>query len=481
MSNLPDNQNNSASQNGHTEAGAGPVFILTASRSGSTLLRFILDSHPDLACPPETMIGSTCATMTRLWECLEHSGDAERSDATQPPDISAEGLSMIRAALDGAYGSYLKRRGKKRWCDKSLDTFQYAATIRKIYPEAKFVCLVRHCMDVVASGVKNCPWGVTRFGFDPFVAQYPGNNVAAIGTYWLTCTRAIVEFHDQNPDSCIMVRYEDLVTTPETTAADILRFIDASPSPGIADACFSLPHEERGPGDEKIWFTNRVSADSMGQGISVPAGALPPDTRVSINQILTRLRYKAISDDWKASVGGFDPRADASVAPAAVASNNHARAELELIARALHDRLAGASAISAEIVAQWPSVAGVTVRLVAESPGGDYAEVKWRFPSANGGNGAAPPSDNTSSMPLMIASPATWTSFLEENANVITAITDGRLRCFNPNDSHRLRSDELHAIGALLGLATVPVDHTPPRDVISAAIQPRGTQPRLPR
>ena len=30
-----------------------PVFILTTSRSGSTLVRFILDSHPDLACPPE--------------------------------------------------------------------------------------------------------------------------------------------------------------------------------------------------------------------------------------------------------------------------------------------------------------------------------------------------------------------------------------------------------------------------------------------
>jgi hypothetical protein len=34
-----------------------PIFVLTVARSGSTLLRFILDSHPDLACPPETNIG----------------------------------------------------------------------------------------------------------------------------------------------------------------------------------------------------------------------------------------------------------------------------------------------------------------------------------------------------------------------------------------------------------------------------------------
>jgi hypothetical protein len=33
---------------------ADPVFVLCNGRSGSTLLRFLLDAHPDLACPPET-------------------------------------------------------------------------------------------------------------------------------------------------------------------------------------------------------------------------------------------------------------------------------------------------------------------------------------------------------------------------------------------------------------------------------------------
>jgi len=31
-----------------------PVFVLCNGGSGSTLLRFVLDAHPDLACPPET-------------------------------------------------------------------------------------------------------------------------------------------------------------------------------------------------------------------------------------------------------------------------------------------------------------------------------------------------------------------------------------------------------------------------------------------
>jgi Sulfotransferase family len=43
---------------GHGDRGRSrdPVFVLCMSRSGSTLLRLILDTHPDLACPPETNI-----------------------------------------------------------------------------------------------------------------------------------------------------------------------------------------------------------------------------------------------------------------------------------------------------------------------------------------------------------------------------------------------------------------------------------------
>jgi hypothetical protein len=41
-----------------------PVFVLCMGRSGSTLLRLILDTHPDLACPPETNIPALCSTLT---------------------------------------------------------------------------------------------------------------------------------------------------------------------------------------------------------------------------------------------------------------------------------------------------------------------------------------------------------------------------------------------------------------------------------
>ena len=47
-----------------------PVFVLCCGRSGSTLLRFLLDAHPDLACPPETNVATLCAHLASVWSLL---------------------------------------------------------------------------------------------------------------------------------------------------------------------------------------------------------------------------------------------------------------------------------------------------------------------------------------------------------------------------------------------------------------------------
>src|SRR5580704_6321165 len=97
-------------------AGDSPVFILTASRSGSTLLRVILDSHPRLACPPETGITSACMQLAMTCDVLENAGAASPDESPElPPAVRA----VVRAAVDRAYEDYLAQRGKQRWCDKS--------------------------------------------------------------------------------------------------------------------------------------------------------------------------------------------------------------------------------------------------------------------------------------------------------------------------------------------------------------------------
>ena len=46
------------------------------------------------------------------------------------------------------------------------------------------MCLYRHPMDVIASGVEACPWGLNGYGFDPYIATTPGNSVMALASFW---------------------------------------------------------------------------------------------------------------------------------------------------------------------------------------------------------------------------------------------------------------------------------------------------------
>src|SRR5580692_6281334 len=95
---------------------AEPVFVLCAGRSGSTLLRFLLDAHPELACPPETRIPWLCKQLASTWAVVE---DAPPSDGTdgQGPVLAEPVAAGLRRSLEPVMAAYLDRTGKRRFCD----------------------------------------------------------------------------------------------------------------------------------------------------------------------------------------------------------------------------------------------------------------------------------------------------------------------------------------------------------------------------
>jgi hypothetical protein len=430
------------------------------------LLRFILDTHPDLACPPETMITAAAVPLLRSWDILEHAGEGQQRLVNAPPALPAEAADLIRDTLDRLYGRYLARRGKPRWCDKSLDSVLAAELLAEVYPEAKFVCLFRHCMDVVASGIEACPWGVSRFGFDTYVAQNPGNNVAAIANYWVEWAELSLQFQESHPDRTFRIRYEDLAVAPEEVTGKLLEFLGASPMPGITAACFGAPHEGDGPGDEKIWFTTKVSTETLGRGRKVPAEALPGALRAQVNEALAKLEYRTLDADWNSAPGAVDPRLpgtgpeygseDGSSGPASLESapavsgpewpGTAVLAELEERMRQ--------NAAQTEVVSElWPAVAGQTIMLVVADDA-EHHELSSTFP-APGAEETSPAGGEP--VATFIAEPSVWKELLEGHANMITDIRHGKLRCINRRDTHRVRSDEVHAVACLLGLAQVPL------------------------
>jgi hypothetical protein len=85
------------------DGGNDPVFILCAGRSGSTLVRFLLDAHPDLACPPETKLPWLARQLAAAWAVIEDTPPssvpvlAEGGDDGAVSELVAAGL---RRSLD---------------------------------------------------------------------------------------------------------------------------------------------------------------------------------------------------------------------------------------------------------------------------------------------------------------------------------------------------------------------------------------------
>jgi hypothetical protein len=446
-----------------------PVFVLCCGRSGSTLLRFLLDAHPDLACPPETNLPALCGQLATVWSLIEGAPlSANRGD--EPPDIPDAAIDGIRHTMDMMVGSYLAQRGKKRYCDKSLGTATLAELLLRVYPEAKFICLYRHPMDVISSGLEACPWGLNGYGFDPYIATTPGNSVLAMARFWAENAGEINGAEKQFPDHCHRVRYEDLVADPEAVAAGIFGFLGVSPAPGISQVCFSRERERFGPGDHKIWYTSQISTDSVGRGWSVPAGLIAPPVAATINELAADLGYIPVDGGWGTSEPPADfrvspgpsPASPAATAPPSGAVGRHPE---------LGSRLAqGLAQADSRFFQRWEGCLDDTFVAIALPASPEEATARYRVSL---GTGTVVPEGNPAGQPEsdwdVIGSAEAWDRVLAGRVNVSVALRSCQLRYCDTGDSHPLATDRrISMLADLLGLT--PWQATGARDLVS---QPR--------
>ncbi|HEY3732914.1 MAG TPA: sulfotransferase [Streptosporangiaceae bacterium] len=444
---------------------ADPVFVLCNGRSGSTLLRFLLDAHPELACPPETNLPGLCVQLATVWSLIEGAPlSANRGD--EPPKIPEAAIAGVRETMDRMVGSYLARRGKNRYCDKSLGTARFAELLLRVYPEAKFICVYRHPMDVIASGMEACPWGLNGYGFEPYIAATPGNAVMALAHFWMDNVRAALAAEERFPDRCYRLRYEDLVADAEGTASDLFAFLNVAPVPGISQTCFSSERERFGPADYKIWSTSRITSDSVGRGWSVPAGMIAPQILTEINELTGKLGYLPVDGDW----GTTEPPADlrvqdteTSADPGEAAAPAEDAATVETAVEVagprhsqwLGDQLrAGVTSAGATLAERWEEHQGETLVAVALAADPAQQAEYWLVDLKAGTVTFTSRQAQENSDWDVVGSAEVWRQVIERNLNYYVALRSCRLRyCDNDEASTPLIADSRIVILAkLLGL-----------------------------
>ncbi len=245
-------------------ADRSPVpFIVGVGRSGTTMLRLMLDAHPDLAIPPETHF------VPDLIEAIEDGGGPDRAvevmqSVRQWGDLQMEPVEVRERfervsdwnpgeALRAFYEIYRERQGKPRWGEKTPAYVRKMRRIEKALPEARFIHVIRDGRDVALSRWKRTLGEGKRA---------PAGQVAE---GWQRRIRR-AQKQGRRLDYYMELRYEDLVTDTEPNLRRISEFIELDWDPvmlryyegaadRMAEMARDLPAGEgkpTRPGDERM-------------------------------------------------------------------------------------------------------------------------------------------------------------------------------------------------------------------------------------
>jgi hypothetical protein len=203
-------------------------FVVGLGRSGTTLLRLMLDAHPQLAIPPETHFAVGVIRMYRNGNPTPEEAADYLSGLRRWGDFGIERdeiLDRLRAsAADDAqstlrafYEVYAAKQQKPRWGDKTPGYGVQMKRISRVLPEARFVHLIRDGRDAALSR-----------------ARASGKRVRPVkaAQRWrerIDETRA----QAAKVPHYIEARYEDLVRDPEGTLRRILSFTELDWDPAV--------------------------------------------------------------------------------------------------------------------------------------------------------------------------------------------------------------------------------------------------------
>ncbi len=196
-------------------------FVVGMNRSGTTLLRMMLDAHPDLTIPPETHFVPDLIKAAREPEATAEDALAAMKSAREWGDFGfsdEEMLGRLRAlpeikagpAVRTFYDAYTEQQGKPRWGEKTPTYVQKMKLIQRAIDEARFVHVIRDGRDVALSVL------------DRTVRELTAADIA--GRWQKKVSKARADAPALR--HYIEIRYEDLILDTEAVLRRVCEFIE---------------------------------------------------------------------------------------------------------------------------------------------------------------------------------------------------------------------------------------------------------------
>ena len=262
-------------------------FVVGVGRSGTTLLRLMLDAHPQVAMPPETGFVPNLIDAAREDEATLDSIADVLVNHRRWGDFGME-IDELKArwsagplkpgpVVRGFFELYAEQQGKPRWGDKTPGYSQHIKKISKVLPEARFIHLIRDGRDVTLSrtttlALKDVP-------------------ISKSARRW---KRRLKKARRQGAkvDHYLELRYETLVTDTEATLRQVCDFIELPFDEAM------LRHHER-----SVERLQELDRDIPAMGGRLPRSA---ESRMALHERTTKpVDTKAVGK-WRTQMSAED-------------------------------------------------------------------------------------------------------------------------------------------------------------------------------
>lgn len=211
------------------------AFIVGSDRSGTTLLRLIVNQHSQLSVPAETWFlidlvdefglerPLDVATVERAIEIVKAKGRWKNFSVTdtQFAEITGHAPMGLAEFFDRLMTYEIESTGKPVWVDKSPEYVLHLDWLAPLFPEARFIHISRDGRDVFES-------------LQP--RRWRGRTPWRIGQYWAACIDSADRARSALPaDRWLWIKYEDLVLDLDETVKQVCAFLGVTFEPAMLD------------------------------------------------------------------------------------------------------------------------------------------------------------------------------------------------------------------------------------------------------
>jgi len=218
------------------------AFVVGCARSGTTLVRRILDAHPRVAITPEThwiakldmwADDGPGAVTEDLVERLLSAYEVTERLWTTPEEVRAlvAGRPVsVAEFVSAVFDAYGRRRGRSLVGDKTPGYVMHIRRLDGLWPDARFVHVIRDGRDVCLSALR---WKGAR-KLEQRYRSWQADPVVAAAFWWKRRVRTGQEDGSAlGPERYQELFYERLVEDPEARTRELCSFLRVDFEPAI--------------------------------------------------------------------------------------------------------------------------------------------------------------------------------------------------------------------------------------------------------